>query len=165
MKRGERKQWSEEARLRDSIRLMYNGTYKSAIMQHAADTGHSFRESDVRTLDNDSNWRSRGVRESIYIRALNPPLNRQSDRNDRYTLPAHFDSILKNTIKAPPPPLPHNNTEKKTFTGDRLPGRPKKRAEMTVPQPQPQPQPQPHPSHQITTRWRARASEGATGTT
>ena len=37
----------------NSTAKMYNGDYKSAIVQHAADTGHSFRESDPSILDND----------------------------------------------------------------------------------------------------------------
>ena len=103
---------------------MYNGQYKSAVMQHAADTGHSFREEDSIILDTDDNWRSRGIRESVFIRALNPSLNRRSDRTDRYTLPAVYDSILKAAIKPPPPPpLPHQPGEKKFFTGDRRQGR------------------------------------------
>ena len=106
-----------------STAKLYNGEYKSAVMQHAADTGHSFREQDMVILDSDDNWRSRGVRESIYIRALNPSLNRRSERNDRYTLPATYDSIIKSTIKPPGSPLPHLPSERKTFTGDRRPGR------------------------------------------
>ena len=77
-----------------STAKMYNGDYKSAIMQHAAETGHSFREEDLIILDTDDNWRTRGMREGAFIRALNPSLNRRSDRTDRYTLPATFDSIL-----------------------------------------------------------------------
>ena len=61
--------------------------------------------------------------ESAYIRALNPSLNRRSDRADRYTLPATYDSILKAAVKAPPPPLPHQPTKSKFFTGDRRQGR------------------------------------------
>ena len=92
-------------------------------MQHAAETGHSFREEDLIILDTDDNWRTRGMREGAFIRALNPSLNQRSDRTDRYTLPATYDSILKEAIKAPPPPLPHQPTEKKFFTGDRRQGR------------------------------------------
>ena len=106
-----------------------NGEYKSAVMQHAAETGHSFREEDLTVLDSDENWRSRGIRESVYIRALNPSLNRRSERNDRYTLPATYDSIIKGTIKPPPAPRPHQPSEKKTFTGDRRPGRQRRETE------------------------------------
>ena len=60
---------------------------------------------------------------SAFIRAINPSLNRRSERNDRYNLPANYDSILKSEIKAPPPPHPHQPTERKFFTGDRRQGR------------------------------------------
>ena len=49
----------------NSTAKLYNGDYKSAIIQHAADTGHSLRESDLTILDKDSNWHSRGIRESV----------------------------------------------------------------------------------------------------
>ena len=112
-----------------STAKLYTGDYKSAVMQHAAETGHSFREEDLTILDSDDNWRSRGIRESVYIRALNPSLNRRSERNDRYTLPATYDSIIKGTIKPPLAPRPHQPTEKKTFTGDRRPGRQRRATE------------------------------------
>ena len=147
-----------------STAKLYNGEYKSAIMQHAADTGHSCRGEDLAILDSDPVWRSRGVRESIYIRALNPSLNRRSERNDRYTLPSNYDSIIKSTIKQPPPPQPHTENETKTFTGDRRQGRPKQNNEQTAAK-SIEDRPQSHPSHMMTTRRRARASEGAAGTT
>ena len=146
-----------------STAKLYNGDYKSAIVQHAADTGHSFRETNLTVLDNDSNWHSRGIRESIYIRALNPSLNRRSSRNDRYT----YDSILKSTIKAPPQPNPHGHNEPKTFTGDRRPGRQPSTTEApspvtitTTPT-----EGQSNQVHHMTTRQRARASQGAGDTT
>ena len=140
-------------------------------MQHSADTGHSFREKDLKILDSDSNWRSRGIRESAYIRALNPSLNRRSDRNDRYTLPSTYDSILKSSIKPPPPPTPHSHEETKTFRGDRRPGRQREPAAIETTSPKvvsvstPPPTASPIQLHHMTTRRRARASEGAAGTT
>ena len=98
-------------------------------MNHAAETGHSFREKDLIVLDSDDNWKERGIRESIYIRALNPSLNRE--RNDRYSLPATYDSIIKDTIKPPPTPLPHQPSERKTYTGDRRHGRQRREMEIT----------------------------------
>ena len=134
-------------------------------MQHAADTGHSFRESDLSILDKDQNWRSRGIRESIFIRALNPSLNRRSDRNDRCSLPTTYDSILTASIKKPPPPTPHSASETKTFTGDRRPGRrrrPPVNPSETVAVAQTETLPKQH--HHMTTRRMARASEGDPGT-
>ena len=149
----------------NSTAKLYNGEYKSAIVQHAADKGHSFRESDLTILDNDSNWHTRGIRESIFIRALNPSLNRRSNRNDRYSLPPTYDSILKNTIKAPPDPNPHGYSEPKTFTGDRRPGRQPSIAETPSTATTTDPEGQASQGHHMTTRQRARASEGAGDTT
>ena len=149
-----------------STAKLYNGDYKSAIMQHAADTGHSFRDSDLSILDKDSNWRSRGIRESVFIRALNPSLNRRSDRNDRYSLPATYDSILTATIRKPPPPIPHDHLEKRTFTGDRRPGRQRQsnsnqdRTATTISEAVTIPK----QFHQMTTRRMARALEDDRGT-
>ena len=150
-----------------STAKMYNGDYKSAIMQHAANTGHSFRESDLLILDKDSNWRSRGIRESVFIRALNPLLNRRSDRNDRYSLPSTYDSILTATIKQPPPPTPHNDSEQRTFTGDRRPGR-QRNTRSSQDEPPTIPVVElptiPKQIHQMTTRRMTRASQGDPGT-
>ena len=162
-----------------STAKLYNGDYKSAIMQHAADSGHTFRDTDLTILDRDPNWRSRGIRESIFIRALSPSLNRRSDRNDRYTLPPTYDSILKGHIQRPPSPTPHQQGEPRTFNGDRRPGRPRltqateeetaaksiaHQQEETVAKSIAQQQ-QPLPIHTMTTRSRARASGGPPDTT
>ena len=152
-----------------STAKLYNGDYKSAIMQHAANTGHSFRESDLSILDKDSNWRSRGIRESIFIRAINPLLNRRSDRNDRYSLPSTYDSILTATIKKPPLPTPHDRSEQKTFTGDRRPGRQKNpRSNQEEPPkttaPEAEATTMPKQVHQMVTRRMTRASEADPGT-
>ena len=149
----------------NSTAKMYNGDYKSAIVQHAADTGHSFRENDLTILDNDGNWHSRGIRESIFIRALNPSLNRRSNRNDRYSLPPTYDSILKGSIKSPPCPIPHGRNEPKTFTGDRRPGRQPSTTEIPSSSPDTNSSVPSNQGHHMTTRQRARASEGAGDTT
>ena len=149
----------------NSTAKQYTGDYKSAIIQHAADTGHSFRETDLTILDSDSNWHSRGIRESIFIRALNPSLNRRSNRNDRYSLPPTYDSILKSSIKAPPDPIPHGHNEPKTFTGDRRPGRQPSTTEVPSPVADTTNEGQPNQGHHMTLRQRARASQGAGDTT
>ena len=42
-------------------------------------------------------WFERGVKEAIYIRALNPSLNRDGGR---YNLPPVWDNIIKKRVKA-----------------------------------------------------------------
>ena len=152
-----------------STAKLYNGDYRSAIMQHAAELGHSFRENDLTILDRDDNWRSRGIRESIYIRALNPSLNRRSERNDRYTLPAAYDSILKGQIHCPPSPEPHQQGEPRTYTGDRKQGRPRSTQNSVTQEEtavkQITHQQQPLPSHNMVTRLKARATGGPPDTT
>ena len=103
------------------------GFWFSPMRRLAQRRNHS--ADDLIILDSDDNWRSRGIRESVYIRALNPSLNRRLDRNDRYTLPA--TSIIKAKIKTPPAPLPHQSSERRTFTGDRRPGRQRRTTETS----------------------------------
>ena len=158
-----------------STAKLYNGDYESAVMQHAAETGHSFRETDMHILDTDESWKNRGIRESIYIRGLNPSLNRRSERNDRYTLPSTYDSIIKAVVKAPLPPLPHQSSENKTFTGDRRPGRQRRipepaAATTTTPKTLATPvvpttTTTTSSNHHMTTRRMARASTGTGDTT
>ena len=45
----------------------------------------------------ESRWFERGVKEAIYIKALNPSLNRDGGR---YNLPAVWDNIIKKRVKA-----------------------------------------------------------------
>ena len=98
------------------------GLYKSAIMQHAADAHHHFRSDDLRVVSRESDWHKRGIRESVFIRALSPSLNRNEGR---HTLPHCYDSLLKQAIKKPPPPEPHQETEQLLNTTKRGPGRPR----------------------------------------
>ena len=148
-----------------STAKLYNGDYKSAVLQHAADTGHSFCEADIKILDSDSNWKSKGICESTYIRALNPSLNRRSDRNDRYTLSLIYDSIIKSAIKSPASPTPHSQTELKSFRGNRRPGRQRNESTTTSTTEETTTATIEPGNHSMTTRRRARASEGAAGTT
>ena len=96
--------------------------FKSAIMQHAAEAEHHFRTNDVKVLSRESNWHERGIRESIYIRALSPTLNRNEGR---HTLPHCYDSLIKKVVKKPSPPIPHQPDEAILNTARRPPGRPR----------------------------------------
>ena len=99
------------------------GIYKSAIMQHAADAHHHFRLGDVKILAREGRWHDRGIRESIYICALSPTLN----RNDgRHTLPHGYDPIIRNALQKPEAPHPHQPSEPRLNTTPRGPGRPRK---------------------------------------
>ena len=130
------------------------GLFKSAIMQHAADAQHHFRNTDIKILARDPDWHSRGIRESIYIRALSPTLN----RNDgRHTLPNCYDTLIKQSIKKPESPQPHQPDEPRLNTTKRGPGRPRNQPSQTsaktVEPPVVQPTVQ-HATHQMVTRSR-----------
>ena len=62
--------------------------------------------------------------EAIYIRGLQPSLNRDQGR---HLLPANFDSLIQNTIKRPPAPPTHNSEiEQLLSTTPRRQGRPRR---------------------------------------
>ena len=78
--------------------------YESAVGQHARVTKHHFRPEDVTCLNTESDKWTRGIKEAIYARALNPDLNRGGGL--RYILPHTYDTLLKDSIKPPKPPTP-----------------------------------------------------------
>ena len=49
----------------------------SAVHNHLDESGHIFQNENVDILCKESNWFERGVHEAIYIKALNPSLNKQ----------------------------------------------------------------------------------------
>ena len=104
------------------------GVFKSAIMQHAADANHHFRQSDIKILARDDNWHDRGTREAVYIRAISPSLNRNEGRHD---LPHCYDTLIRKAIKKPEPPPTHNPDEPRLVTEKRAPGRPRTRPSVT----------------------------------
>ena len=53
--------------------------------------GHEINLDEVKTLDRESSWYERGVKEAIYIRALRPSLNRDGGR---FQLPHIWDPLL-----------------------------------------------------------------------
>ena len=140
------------------------GLYKSAIMQHAADSQHHFRKEDIKILSRDDNWHTRGIRESIYIRGLSPTLN----RNDgRHTLPHCYDNIIKKTVKKPESPVTHQPTETRLSTNKRPPGRPRVNPSVTeiITVPKTIEPPRQPPSHTMTTRSRRAPTQGDRGLT
>ena len=64
----------------------------SPVQHHMEYNKHSFDPNEIRILDHDSNWVSRGIREAIHISRTQPPLNR--DRG-RHHLPPVYKSILQ----------------------------------------------------------------------
>ena len=58
---------------------------------HVDNPGHAVSMDSVRILDREPSWFERGVKESIYIRAHNPALNRDGGR---YLLPHIWDTTL-----------------------------------------------------------------------
>ena len=100
------------------------GKYKSAMLQHAREHNHHFRKEDVSILSSEQDWVKRGIKEAIFIKALNPSINIDPGR---HSLSSHFDAILSDIIKAPPPPPPHDpQTETLMDTNPRRPGRPRR---------------------------------------
>ena len=117
-----------QARFKEHTSTAVNaqGKFKSAMLQHARDNNHHFRKEDVSVLSRESDWVRRGIKEAIYIKALNPSINIDPGR---HALSTHFDSILKSSISAPPPPRTHNDaTEARISTAPRRQGRPRNSA-------------------------------------
>ena len=110
-------------------------TLKSAVMAHAREKVHHFRPTDLSILSSgNSNWHERGVKEAIYIRGLQPSINRDQGRHQ---LPSHFDSLIKEAVKRPPPPTTHNaDIEPLLRTSPRRQGRPRRNNITTGPQTQ-----------------------------
>jgi hypothetical protein len=106
-------------------KLPNSDEYQSAIGQHQRDTNHYFRQSDITYLDTEANKFSRGIKEAIYARALDPTLNRGGGL--RHDLPHDYDRIIQSTIHhpKPPPPCGPNSPDPATHINcTRLKGRP-----------------------------------------
>ena len=102
-------------------------------MQHGADANHHFRASDIKILARESDWHNRGTRESIYICAISPSLNRNEGRHE---LPHCYDTLIRNAIKKPDHPITHTPDEPRLQTERRAPGRPRARPLTTEDQSQ-----------------------------
>ena len=98
---------SARFREHESGRASSQGIFASAVAQHASETGHLFRFEDASTLDTDSNWYTRGIREAVFIRALKPNLNRDQGRHD---LSEIYNALINKAIKPIPAPRPHHHT-------------------------------------------------------
>ena len=98
------------------------GNYKSAMLQHAREHNHHIRKEDVSILASEQDWVKRGIKEAIYIKALNPSINIDPGR---HSLSSHFYNVLSDIIEAPPPPPHDPQTKTLIFTVPRRPGRPR----------------------------------------
>ena len=112
-----------------TARISGTSTLKSAVMMHARDNDHHFRRSDFSILSSgDQNWHSRGVKEAIFIRALQPTINRDQGR---HLLPPNFDSLIQQHVKRPTPPSVHDaNVEPLLSTAPRRQGRPSRQSQV-----------------------------------
>ena len=100
------------------------GKYKSAMLQHARENCHHFRQEDVTILSSEQDWVKRGIQEALFIRALKPSINIDPGR---HSLSSHYDLILEKTITAPPAPSTHNSANETLInTAPRPQGRPRK---------------------------------------
>ena len=134
IRRGNRK---AESRLKEHFSTAVQSgtsTLKSAVMAHAREKRHHFRHADLSILSSgNSNWHERGVKEAIYIRGLQPSINRDQGRHQ---LPSHFDSLIKEAVKRPPAPTTHNpDLEPLLRTSPRRQGRPRRNNPATSSQP------------------------------
>ncbi|XP_066270838.1 uncharacterized protein [Branchiostoma lanceolatum] len=73
-------------------------SHSSEVSQHIhiESPGHTVSLDKVRILDTEQDYFVRGLKEAIYIRALQPSLNRDSGR---YKLPGTFDQLLTSRIR------------------------------------------------------------------
>jgi hypothetical protein len=88
----------------NKVTLPLSDEYASTIGQHARTTDHHFRPEDITYLTREGNKMTGGIKEAIYARALDPPLNRGGGL--RHLLPHTYDSIISATIRPPNLPLP-----------------------------------------------------------
>jgi hypothetical protein len=72
-----------------------NGIYTSKVKQHMHSEDHYFTERDITILDKDDNWLTRGIMESIQIRALNPSIN---GNQGLHKLPHCYENIIRDKL-------------------------------------------------------------------
>ena len=70
---------------------------KSALAEHAIKLNHVIDWEGVQTIERESNYRMRGIKEAIHIRKN--PLNMNRPHGDRYLLPRVWNSLLREDSK------------------------------------------------------------------
>ena len=99
------------------------GIFSSLVFQHLHDTGHHLRREDASILARDDGNITRGIREALYIKALNPSLNRDQGR---HTIPPIFDNAIRKLKKRrPPAPEIHQPGEALFDSRPKTSGRPR----------------------------------------
>jgi hypothetical protein len=88
----------------NKAKLPLSDDYASAIGQHACITDHHFSPEDITYIAREGNKMARRIKEAIFTRTLDPPLNRGGGL--LHFLPHAYDNILSTTICPPKPPPP-----------------------------------------------------------
>ena len=70
--------------------LRLNNPSQSAIAEHSHNTGHNIKWDEARIIDFESNWLKRKIKEALWIRRVNPALNRDSG----YTLSPIYGPVI-----------------------------------------------------------------------
>ena len=83
---------SIRARLKQHQRPNSNPAQNSAVYCHLKDTGHVLHSKGVKILDNERDWRRRGIKEALWERVEDPTLNRKGGL--RFSLSHTWDRAL-----------------------------------------------------------------------
>ena len=73
-------------------RIKFDSTYRAI---HTDNPNHNITLENTKILSVEHKWFERGVKEAIYIRAMNPSLNRDGGR---YNLPLVWNNIIKERL-------------------------------------------------------------------
>ena len=75
-----------------------NGGITSAVFEHMRESGHSFNNQDVDILSREPRWFERGVKEAIYVKTMNPSLNKHG--GVRHKLSSAWNENLASIVKS-----------------------------------------------------------------
>ena len=90
--------------------------FKSALAEHAATSNHIIDWDNVKVIEQETDWRLRGIKEAIHIRANPSSLNRP--QGERHDLPNVWDSLLsQHEVPQRRPPRDHGRRGQRGTTG------------------------------------------------
>ena len=72
-----------------------NGLFTSKVKEHMHSQDHYFLTKNITILDKDTDWTTRGIRESIQIRALGPTINGDQGR---HKLPQCYNNVIRDKL-------------------------------------------------------------------